>query len=327
MGEDPAGAAARATPLNVLFWGTPEFAVPALEAVVKAGYRVVGVVTRPDRPRGRGQRVGPPPMKREALARGIPVLQPERVADPAVIEALRALAPDVSVVAAYGKILRREHLDIPPRGSLCLHPSLLPRHRGAAPIPWTILAGDRMTGVSVFLMDEGMDTGPILLQERLAIEPAETAGELAARLSRLGARLLLETLERLDTLTPMPQPHELATLAPRLKKEDGLLDWREPAEALVNRVRGCNPWPGAVAVGSRGKLLIWRAAALDEPATSEPGTLVRSTSGALGIATGAGLLLPREVQPENRRILAWRSFLLGARLSPGARFGLPPRSQ
>ena len=171
-----------------------------------------------------------------------------------------------------------------------------------------------------------MDTGPILLQERFPIEPEETAEDLAGRLSRLGARLLLQTLEQLDTLTPVPQRHELATLAPRLKKEDGLLDWSEPARALVNRIRGCNPWPGATIEGPHGKLRIWRAAALDEPADAQPGEVVRSASGALAVATGAGLLLPRQVQPENRRIIAWHDFLRGARMGPGARFSASRRA-
>jgi methionyl-tRNA formyltransferase len=308
--------------MKVLFFGTPEFALPTLEALLDH-HQVVGVVTQPDRPAGRGQRVTASPVRRRAEAAHLPVLQPVRLREPEWPERFRALGAEVSVVIAFGQILPKAVLDVPPRGSINVHASLLPRYRGAAPIAWALIRGETETGITTFLMDEGMDTGAILLQERTEIGAEETARDLADRLSRLGARTLLETLARLDRLTPIPQNSELATLAPRLKKEDGILDWAEPARALVNRVRGCNPWPGASAEGARGRLLIWQAHALDEPAPSEPGQLVRSESGALAVATGAGLFLPRLVQPENRRIMAWRDFLLGARLGPGARFGPP----
>ncbi len=305
--------------MKVLFYGTPEFALPTLEALLEH-HQVGGVVTQPDRPAGRGQRVTASPVKRHAEAARLPVLQPSRLRDPEWPARLSALGAEVAVVVAFGQILPKVVLDVPPRGSINVHASLLPRYRGAAPIAWALIRGEAETGVTTFLMDERMDTGPVLLQERVPIEPEETAEELAARLSHLGARLLLKTLEQLDTLTPIPQRHELATLAPRLTKEDGILDLSEPAQALVNRIRGCTPWPGATADGPRGKLLIWRAVALDEPASAEPGALVRSKSGALALATGAGLLLPLKVQPENRRIIAWHDFLRGARMDPGARF-------
>ena len=260
------------------------------------------------------------PVKRRAEAAGLPVLQPARLGDAQWPDRLRELEAEVAVVVAFGQILPRPVLDVPPRGSINVHASLLPRYRGAAPIAWALIRGETETGVTTFLMDEGMDTGPILLQEPVLIEPEETAEELGARLSRVGARLLLKTLEQLDTLTPIPQRHELATSAPRLRKEDGRLDWNEPARALVNRIRGCTPWPGATAEGPDGRLRILRAIALDEAAAAEPGTLVRSASGVLALATGAGLLLPKKVQPENRRIIGWHDFLRGARLAPGARF-------
>jgi len=295
--------------MKVLFYGTPEFALPTLEGVLDR-HQVVAVVTQPDRPAGRGQRVTASPVKRHAEAAGLPVLQPARLRDSEWPDRLRVFGAEVAVVVAFGQILPRAVLDVPPRGSINVHASLLPRYRGAAPIAWA-------------RMDEGMDTGPILLQEATPIEPKETAGELAARLGHLGATLLLKTLESLNTLTPTPQRHELATLAPRLKKEDGVLHWTEPVRALVNRIRGCNPWPGATAETPRGRIFIWRATALDEPFTAEPGEIVRVASGALAIATGDGLLLPREVQPENRRIMAWNAFLAGARMGPGARFSAP----
>jgi methionyl-tRNA formyltransferase len=306
--------------MRVLFYGTPEFALPTLEGLL-AHHEVVAVVTQPDRPAGRGQRVTAPPVKRRAEAGGLPILQPARLRDPEWPDRLRGFGAEVAVVVAFGQILPKAALDVPARGSINVHASLLPRYRGAAPIAWALIRGETETGITTFRMDEGMDTGPILLQEATPIEPNEAAGELAARLGRLGAALLLKTLERLDTLTPRPQRHELATPAPRLKKEDGVLQWTGPARALVNRIRGCNPWPGATAETPRGRIFIWRATALDEPFTAEPGEIVRAASGALTIATGAGLLLPREVQPENRRIMAWNAFLAGARMGPGARLG------
>jgi methionyl-tRNA formyltransferase len=304
--------------VKVLFYGTPEFALPTLEALLDR-HQVVGVVTQPDRPAGRGQRLRGSPVKRRAEAAGVPVLQPARLRDPEWPDRLRALGAEVAVVVAFGQILPAAVLEVPPRGSINVHASLLPRYRGAAPIAWALIRGETRTGITTFLMDAGMDTGPVLLQEATAIAPHETAGELAERLAHLGARLLLRTLAELDALTPVPQRHEEATPAPRLKKEDGLLDWREPAQALVDRVRGCNPWPGGQALTRHGRLLIWRAAALDEPAGGEPGEIVRSATGALAVATGGGLFLPREVQPENRRIMAWHDYLRGARLGPGSR--------
>ncbi|MBI4610939.1 MAG: methionyl-tRNA formyltransferase [Candidatus Rokubacteria bacterium] len=309
--------------MKVLFYGTPEFALPALEALLRR-HEVVAVVTQPDRPAGRGQKLTPSPVKLAAERARIPVLQPQRLRDAEWPERLRVFVPEVAVVVAFGQLLPKAVLDVPKRGSINLHASLLPRYRGAAPIAWALIRGETETGLTTFLMDEGMDTGPILLQERVPIQSGETAGEMAGRLSRLGAELLLRTLAELDRLTPVPQRPEAATLAPRLKKEDGVLDWREPAGTLVNRIRGCNPWPGAASASPAGRLLIWRASALDEPAAGPAGALVRSRGGALAIATGDGLLLPGEVQPENRRAMGWEEFLRGARLTEGARLGEVP---
>jgi methionyl-tRNA formyltransferase len=288
--------------MKVLFFGTPRFALPTLEALL-AGHEVVGVVTRPDRPAGRGQRLSPPPVKERAGAAGVPVLQPERLRDPVWLEPLRAFGADVAVVVAFGQILPKAVLDVPARGSINVHASLLPKYRGAAPIAWAVIRGETETGITTFQMDEGMDTGAMLLQARTAIRPGETAGELAERLSRLGAQVLIDTLARLDSITSIPQRHEQASLAPRLKKTDGHLDWREPARALVNRIHGCNPWPG-VATGA--------------PGGAAPGTLVGRADD-LRIAAGEGAVEPIEVQPENRRALAWREYLRGARLRAGDR--------
>lgn len=303
--------------MRVLFYGTPAFALPTLHALL-ARHRVVAVVTQPDRPAGRGQRVEGSPVKAVALEQGIPVLQPDRLRDPGWPDRLAEHAPEVAVVVAFGQILPETVLRVPPRGSINVHASLLPRYRGAAPIAWAIVRGERETGITTFQMDAGMDTGPILLQRATAIGPEETAGELGARLATLGAEVLLETLDRLDTLAPEPQDAGAATLAPRLRKEDGLLDWTQPAASLVARVRGLNPWPGAATAGPGGRLVLWRARAI--AGRGEPGALALA-DGRLVVGTGAGLLEPLEVQPENRRPMSWNAYLRGARLGPGASLG------
>jgi len=303
--------------MRVLFYGTPAFALPTLHALL-ARHRVVAAVTQPDRPRGRGQRAQASPVKAIALEHRIPVEQPVRLRDPGWPERLAEHGADVAVVVAFGQILPRTILDIPARGSINVHASLLPRYRGAAPIAWAIIRGERETGITTFQMDAGMDTGPLLLQRPTPIRPEETAGELAERLAVLGAEVLLETLDRLDTLVPRPQDFRTVTLAPRLRKEDGLLDWTEPAEALAGRVRGLNPWPGAVTLAPGGRLLIWRARAI--AGRGDPGMLT-AADGRLAIGTGAGLLEPIEVQSENRRAVDWDAYLRGARIGPGAPLG------
>jgi methionyl-tRNA formyltransferase len=307
--------------MRVLFYGTPTFALPTLDALLRH-HEVVTVITQPDRPAHRGQRVTAPPVKERALAAGVPVLQPARLRDPEWPERLAALGADLAVVVAFGQILPKPVLDAPRRGSINVHASILPRYRGAAPIAWAIMRGETETGITTFRMDPGMDTGDVLLTARTPIEPEETAGELAERLSRLGARVLLDTLARLDGLTPTPQRHEDATLAPRLKKTDGSLAWNRPARELVNVTRGCNPWPGATTRSPRGTLLtIWRARPIDAPA-APPGTVIRHDD-TLAIAAAVGAVLPLTVQPENRREISWADFLHGARLAPGAVFTTP----
>jgi methionyl-tRNA formyltransferase len=291
--------------------------LPTLDALL-ARHEVVTVVTQPDRPAHRGQRVTASAVKERALAAGIPILQPARLRDPGWPERLAELHADVAVVVAFGQILPRAVLDAPARGSINVHASLLPRYRGAAPIAWAIMRGETETGITTFQMDEGMDTGAMLLRQAVEIAPPETAGELAARLAAVGARVLTDTLDRLDALTPMPQDHADATLAPRLKKSDGQLDWSRAARDLVNVVRGCNPWPGATTRTSLGSLTVWRADVAPGTAAT-PGMLVEHQR-TLAIATGEDLFLPLEVQPENRRAIAWPDYLRGARLKPGVRF-------
>ena len=285
----------------------------------------MAVITQPDRPAGRGRAVTPSAVKQRALAAAVPVLQPPRLRDAGWRERLAEYRADVAVVAAYGQILPKAVLDVPVHGSINVHGSLLPRYRGAAPIAWAIMRGETETGITTFQMDPGMDTGDMLLTEAIPIGSEETAGELSARLAEIGARLLLRTLEDVATLPRSPQDHAQATLAPRLKKEDGWLRPAEPARDLVNRVRGCNPWPGAALLTPAGRLLIWRATALAAPRGDAPaGTVVPSQSeGVLAVTTGDGLFLPLEVQPENRKAMRWADFLRGARLAAGARVGEP----
>ena len=304
--------------MKVLFYGTPEFAVPTLEALLER-HRVVAAVTQPDKPAGRGRHVALSPVKQRALAAGLPVLQPPRLRDPGWPERLRELDAELAVVVAFGQILPKAVLDVPRRGSINVHGSVLPRYRGAAPIAWAIIRGERETGITTFQMDAGMDTGDVLLTETMPIGSEETAGEVSARMSEMGARLLIRTLDALDTLTPIPQDHSRATLAPRLKKEDGWLRLEEPAPSLVSRIRGTNPWPGAAVMTPAGRLLIWRATAVPHASAAPPGSLISSGPAALAVATGEGLLLPVQVQPENRKAMAWEDFLRGARLSAGAR--------
>jgi methionyl-tRNA formyltransferase len=280
------------------------------------------VVTQPDRPAHRGQRLTAPPVKEAALAAKLPVLQPPRLRDPGWAERLAAYGADLAVVVAFGQILPKAVLDAPARGSINIHASLLPKYRGAAPIQWAIIRGEIETGITTFRMDPGMDTGDVLLMRATPIGADETAGALAERLSRLGAEVIVDTLERLDALTPHPQDHSAATTAPRLTKADGVVDVTKRAAEIVNLVRGCNPWPGATLKAAGGTLTIWRARALAGAARMAPGTLV-AHDGTLAVAAGDGLVLPLDVQPENRRTMEWADYLRGARLVEGTRVGAP----
>jgi methionyl-tRNA formyltransferase len=309
--------------VRIVFFGSGAFAVPCLEALAASGHELAVLVTQPDREKGRGRQLSPPPLKPVAQALGIPVLQPPRVREPDARAAIAALRPELCVVVAYGQILPRALLEVPPRGMVNVHASLLPRYRGAAPIQWAIARGETVTGVSTMLLDEGLDTGPVLLQRELAIGPEETARELTPRLARLGAELLLETLARLaeGSLAPTPQDPALATLAPLLRKEDGRVDWGRPAQEIACRVRGFDPWPGVAAGFSGRSVRLVRVRV--EPALPpvEPGTVVSADATGLVVACGSGTALRLlEVQPESRRPMPAAAFAAGARLRPGARF-------
>jgi methionyl-tRNA formyltransferase len=311
-------------PPRIVFFGSGDFAIPSFEALLNAGHAVVALVTQPDREKGRGRAVAPPPLKPVAEARAVPVLQPRRIKEPAAQEAVKSLVPDLSVVVAYGQILPRVVLDAAALGTVNVHASLLPRYRGAAPVQWALVNGENETGVTTMLLDEGLDTGPVLLRRATPIGPEETAPELEARLARLGAELLLETVARLltGTLRPTPQDHRAATLAPILKKEDAWLDWNQRADALAHRVRGLSPWPGTM-TRWQGRLLKVRRAFPAEPAgEAEPGTVIGLDRDGVRVACGAGSVLRlAEVQPESRTPMTAREWATGARLVPGAKLG------
>jgi methionyl-tRNA formyltransferase len=305
---------------RVLFMGSPQFAVPALQALM-SGYQVVGVVTQPDRPSGRGRQLHPPPVKVLAQAHGLPVLQPASLRSPEAIAELQALHPDVIVVAAFGQILRPAVLDLPPFGCLNIHASLLPRWRGAAPIAAAILAGDETAGITIMRMDPGLDTGPILRQRALPIAPDDTAESLGEKLARLGADLLLDTLPDwlAGRIEPQPQDDALVTLAPQLEKEQGHIDWSGPADAIARQVRAFHPWPGTFTPWQGAPLRILRASA--EPSSVEgmlTGTVVATPEGP-AVATGRGWLRLIEVQPAGKRPMPASAFVRGARGFLGSR--------
>lgn len=310
--------------MRLVFLGSGAFAIPSLEALLGAGHEVAAVVTQPDKEKGRGRALAPPPLKPIALAHGLTLLQPRRVKEPAAQEALRALAPEIQVVVAYGQILPTSVIEIPPRRTVNVHGSLLPRYRGAAPVQWAIVNGETETGVTTMLIDAGLDTGPTLLSRATPIGDDETAEQLERRLADLGAALLIDTLAGLadGTVAPTPQDHERATHAPIIRKEDGIIDWTRPAVAIARRVRGFHAWPGATtSLGGRG-LRILRARPLAGDAAETPGTLTLVDREGLHVACGDGSrLLLLEVQPESRHAMPAPAFAAGARLEPGAHLG------
>jgi methionyl-tRNA formyltransferase len=313
--------------MRIVFMGTPEFAVPSLEALLRSENQVVGVVTQPDRPKGRGQQLMPPPIKLIAERAGIPVLQPLKIRTPEFLAALSAWKPELIAVTAFGRILHAPILQLPPRGCVNVHGSLLPKYRGAAPVQWAVINGETETGITTMLMDEGMDTGPMLLQEKLAIFPEDTAGTLAPRLAELGGRLLAETIARLKAgaLTPQKQDETQATMAPLLKKEDGLMDWTMSAQALANRVRGLSPWPGAYTFLGAERWNIWKAVPNAAASTDKPGTVVAITKQSVIVATGHGLLEILEIQTANSKRMPVAQFLAGHRMAAGLQLGAAAR--
>ena len=292
--------------------GSPDFSLPSLQALAK-GYQVVGVVTQPDRASGRGREVKMPPVKTLALELGLPVMQPEKLRAPEAMEQLRAWAPELIVVAAFGQILRKDVLELPGHGCLNVHASLLPRWRGAAPINAAILAGDEATGVTVMQMDAGLDTGPMLAQRSIRLSPEDTAGSVTQALSTLGADLLIETLPRwlAGQIQPQPQDDTLATYAPMLKKEEGRLDFTRDAHELERLIRAFNPWPGAFMEYHGVILKVHRAHVEQGNATAGERLIVQHQP---AVGAGGGILVLDELQPSGKKSMTGRSFLSGARI-------------
>jgi methionyl-tRNA formyltransferase len=309
--------------MNLVFLGTPSFAVPTLERIVEAGHRVVAVYTQPDRPKGRGGALAASPVKETALRLSLPVYQPERVRRPEVVEQLKQMNPEAMVVVGYGQIIPRTIIDIPPRGIINVHGSLLPKYRGAAPIQWAIANGEARTGVTTMRIDAGLDTGDMLLKWETAIGAEENAIQLGQRMSLAGADLLVETLAA--TIDPIPQDNSEASLAPILKKEDGLIDWTWPARKIFNRARGFLPWPGAY-TSFRGQLFhIWKARVAEETGPCAPGSLVHLKKRLL-IAGGEGTMLELlEIQIEGRKRMPAEAFLNGHHLNENEVLGASPQ--
>ncbi|HLT58800.1 MAG: methionyl-tRNA formyltransferase, partial [Limnochordales bacterium] len=309
-------------PLRTVFMGTPAFAVPSLQALLRAGHPVVGVFTQPDRPRGRGHRLQPPPVKEAAVAAGIPVFQPRRLREPGVLETLRELGPDVICVVAYGQILPKAVLDVPPLGCINVHASLLPRFRGAAPIQAALLAGEKETGVTTMFMDEGLDTGDIILQRRVPIDDDDDAGTLHDKLAAAGAELLVETLRllALGRAPRRPQDHGQASYAPKLDRAAAALDWAQPAEQVRNHVRAFAPWPGAyTAHGERILKVLQVDLFPGASGDAAPGEVIAVEEAGFVVQTGAGAVLVRRVQPPNAAPMSGRDYVNGYRLQVGQR--------
>ncbi|MDU0459636.1 MAG: methionyl-tRNA formyltransferase [Geobacteraceae bacterium] len=306
---------------RMIFMGTPDFACPTLQILVDRHENLVAVVTQPDRPKGRGQKLMPPPVKELAIRHGIPVYQPLKVRDPAFVELVRELEPDVIVVVAFGQILPKSLLDIPPYGCINVHASLLPRYRGAAPLNWCIINGESETGATTMLMDPGLDTGPMLLQKKTPIDENEDIVALHDRMAVLGADLLAETLERLKAgdITPEPQCDQDSCYAAMLRKEDGLIDWRRDARAIHDQIRGMSVWPGAYTILGDQVLKIFRTRIGD--GRGIPGTVLKSSKGELEVACLSGSLFIRELQLAGKKRLDVGSFLSGFPISEGSLLG------
>ncbi len=308
--------------MRVVFMGTPDFAVPSLQILLDHGYEVCAVYTQPDKPKGRGHKLQPPPVKELALQHQIPVFQPATLRKEEVQAEIRSWNPDVIVVVAYGKLLPKAVLDAPKLGCVNVHGSLLPQYRGAAPIQWTVLNGDKVAGVTTMFMAEGMDTGDMLLKAETPVGEEETSGQLFDRLKDLGADLLLETLQGLEvgTLTPVPQDEAQATRAPMLSKELSQVDWTKSAQQVHDLIRGLNPWPSAVSYLDGRKLKL-HASRVRE-GSGEPGKPF-AQDGALWVYCGQGALELTEIQTENGKRMDGKSYLLGHPLQEGSHFGGP----
>ena len=303
--------------------GTPSLSVPFLDSLLKSGRNVGCAVTQSDKPKGRGQKLTPSPVKEFAVLHGIPVLQPKRLSDPAFADSIKAVEPDYIVVVAYGKIIPLEILQIPKKCPVNVHVSLLPEYRGASPIQRAIMDGRRFTGVTTMLMSPELDAGDILLQERIEIDRSDTAGSLGIKLSETGVDLLIRTLDELDRgeIVPVPQQHDKATYAPLLRKEDGLIDWQDSTENIYNRIRAFNPWPGAFTFYKGKRWGIWKAEVVEKRfQSSAPGELVEVGPSGIVVSTGDGGLKITEMQAEGKRRMGVGEYLRGQKAEKGVIF-------
>jgi methionyl-tRNA formyltransferase len=305
--------------MELIFLGTPAFAVPSLEALVAAGHTVLAIFTQPDRPKGRGGQLAAPPVKEAAQRLGLPVYQPERIRRPEVVQHLQQLHPEIMVVVGYGQIIPQSIIDIPPKGIINVHASLLPNYRGAAPIQWAIANGETRTGVTTMRIDAGMDTGDLLLKWETGVGPEENASELGLRLADAGAQLLIQTLR--EDPPPIKQNPAEATYAPILKKEDGLIDWSWPAQKIFNRARGFLPWPGAYSFFRAQLFHIWKARAVTEETLGDAGRLSVRKKRLLVTCGEATMLEVLEVQIEGRKRLSAEAFLNGVHLDENELLG------
>jgi methionyl-tRNA formyltransferase len=304
--------------MNIVFMGSPEFAVPCLEALLQH-HRVLAVVTQPDKPAGRGLGLQPPAVKKRALEAGVPVLQPASVRKPPFLDELRGLDPELVVVVAYGKILPKEVLTAPRRGCLNVHASLLPKYRGAAPIQWAVIRGERETGVTLMQMDEGMDTGDMLLKKSFPIDDKITAGELFGVLSKLGAEVLIDGLARLDQLTPEKQDSSQATMAPMLSKETGRVDFSQGARAVRDLVRGCDPWPTGHTFLDGELLKLFKPKIVS--GAGEPGIVMGADRDGLIVGCGADAIAFAELQLPGKKRMPAQALLAGRPIPPKTRLG------
>jgi methionyl-tRNA formyltransferase len=310
-------------PLSIIFMGTPDFAVPTLKALHLSSFDLKYVITQPDRPKGRGRRLTPPPVKKAAVELGYNVIQPENIREASFVEQLKNSAPDFLVVIAFGQILPLAVLSLPRLGAINVHASLLPKYRGPAPIQWAIMRGEKTTGVTTMMMDHGVDTGDMLLHTATLIDKTDTAASLHDRLAQMGADLLVQTLEDLErgTIFPHAQKHHDATYAPMLKKENGRIEWHQSAKSIDALIRAMTPWPGAYCMLDGKRYKIHKAIDIDQPQeSSAPGTVVPGFPDELRICTGAGVLSILEIQGANSKCLSIKQFLHGNPIAPGVVF-------
>ncbi len=310
------------TGYRIIFMGTPDFAVPTLEALIASEHQVVGVVTQPDKKKGRGKKLAPPPVKLVAERADIPVLQPLKIKTQEFIEQLKSFNPDLIVVTAYGRILPAAILYLPSLGCINVHGSLLPKHRGAAPIQWAVIKGDPEVGVTIMQMDEGMDTGDMLLTAKIEVDDSETAGSLFPKLANLGAKTLITALTRLQegNLPATTQDHDKATHAPPLKKEMGLIDWTKTAEELHCLIRGFDPWPSAFTYHEGKRYRLFAPQVVRKTSDAAAGTIILADKQGILVATGKDALLIGELQPEGGKRLTVDAFLCGHAIEQGSKF-------